>query len=240
MIKKHWPLIWLLIIILLIISTFFYSKKDKDYQPQELISNLFQEIDFSNYINKYHLENGLSDTQNILCIPASNVDLSKIPVIYEKLGMDIYTYQLCYSQGNYYLTYNAPEKYTGLVNVVKAGSGKIPTYISKIDSDGNIKTIENVESAISESFTELSFYFSCTEMVGSQGENTIILECSGSEGPEITRGLIIVNFDNNKSEYLNYCINPIESKTEYKDIDPNYTCFEKGKKEYFKGKLLTE
>jgi hypothetical protein len=165
-----------------------------------------------------------------------------IKLLHNKIGdKNSSLHYLCLVNDNYYLSYtddNAPFKLSlfNIVHEVKAGSGKESVSLGKIDKDGKITIINNVETGISDSFKELSFYFSCPNIVGEMNGTKVVMLCGGSEGPESTIGLISVDFNTNKSDYINYCINPLEDLSNpFGETDFTYTCYENGKHVYYTG-----
>jgi len=177
--------------------------------------------------------------------------LTGIEAIEKGLGEQSQTYEFCNSNGNFYLVYSDPEHYpfslSSLFNIVRpvyAGSGKTAYSISRIKEDGTVKTVNNYEAAISKQFKELSFYFTCTDVFGDNSASKVYVACFGSEGYEDTFGLLAINFDTNISNYLVYCINPLEENSKMSESglpqnDNIYSCYDENRQLYFNGSIDT-
>ena len=244
----------------------FLPKLDVTDNERKEAANFIERLNASKYPNIKELETSLtpihcesftyqpiSEVKNFASRRLENKNiLTGIEAIEKGLGEQSQTYEFCNSNGNFYLVYSDPEHYpfslSSLFNIVRpvyAGSGKTAYSISRIKEDGTVKTVNNYEAAISKQFKELSFYFTCTDVFGDNSASKVYVACFGSEGYEDTFGLLAINFDTNISNYLVYCINPLEENSKMSESglpqnDNIYSCYDENKELYFNGSIDTD
>lgn len=227
--------------------------------------DLFRQVSFKDYSNQFRLsslsENNSFRSKKVLtvsCIEGfkelytiekwatergNKEQRDRINKLNNELRDGLEFHQICYQNNYYFLVYTDNEKHFdysfGLINKVYAGSGKLPVSIAVVTPEDKIVLIDNIETAITKDFDELSFYFNCRRLVAMTSGGELVVSCNGSGGKEDTAGLILVNIDNVSKEYLSYCIDVYENPgpPSPDNTDGIYTCYEKNKKVYYVGSL---